>query len=145
MNLSSSTSSPKQIHVAAAVLFRDGKIFAAQRGPGRALEGLWEFPGGKIEAGETGQEALERELKEELLVTANIGEFVCRATHEYHFGTVTLDAFFCELRGEEPTLTEHTAFQWLEVSELSAVDWAPADIPVVESLLRLNERKLSRT
>lgn len=126
----------KRIHVVGAVFERDGKIMAAQRGPGRSLEGFWEFPGGKIEDGETPQETLARELREELLTDAEVGEFIARSEHDYDFGTVILDAYFCTIIGDEPQLTEHQAIRWLSRDELFDVEWAPADIPIIETLAK---------
>ncbi|USR79567.1 (deoxy)nucleoside triphosphate pyrophosphohydrolase [Arcanobacterium pinnipediorum] len=126
----------KLIHVVGAVLVRDGKIMAAQRGPGRALEGYWEFPGGKIEPGESPQQTLARELREELLTDAEVGEFIARSEYEYDFGIVRLDAYFAKIIGKEPTLTEHKQSRWLGADELFSVEWAPADIPVIEELAR---------
>lgn len=126
----------KLIHVVGAVFERDGKIMAAQRGPGRALENYWEFPGGKIEPGETPEQTLVRELHEELLTDAEVGEFVGRSEFEYDFGIVRLDAYFAKIIGQEPTLTEHKQIRWLGADELFSVEWAPADIPIIEELAR---------
>ncbi|MFC5370707.1 (deoxy)nucleoside triphosphate pyrophosphohydrolase [Arcanobacterium bovis] len=127
----------KNIFVVGAVLMRNGKIFAAQRGPGRSLAGFWEFPGGKIEEGETPQQALTRELKEELQTDVIVGDQVLLVHHDYEFGTVHLDTYFCELTGAEPTLTEHSDVRWLAPSELNDVTWAPADVPVIGRLREL--------
>lgn len=125
----------KEIHVVGAVIVRDGKILCCQRGPGKALSLMWEFPGGKIEAGETKIEALERELDEELKITVKIEqeEFAfCR--YEYEFGYVNLTTFICYLEQGEPELTEHLQAKWLDRDELISLEWAPADIPTVEKL-----------
>lgn len=126
--------SKKLIHVVGAVFEREGKIMAAQRGPGSALEGFWEFPGGKIEPGETPEETLARELREELLTDAEVGPFVARSEFDYDFGTVRLDAYFCTIVGQEPTLTEHQEIRWLGAEDLFSVEWAPADVPIIEAL-----------
>nr|WP_204398850.1 (deoxy)nucleoside triphosphate pyrophosphohydrolase [Arcanobacterium pluranimalium]MBM7825021.1 8-oxo-dGTP diphosphatase [Arcanobacterium pluranimalium] len=126
----------KLIHVVGAVCVRDGSILAAQRGEGRSLAGFWEFPGGKIEDGESPQQALARELREELLTEVDVGAFVARSEHEYEFGTVRLDAYFCTVVGSSPQLTEHQAMRWLSADELFDVQWAPADIPIIEELRR---------
>lgn len=115
---------------------RGGLILAAQRGPGRTLAGYWEFPGGKIEPGETPQQALARELREELQIEVEVGEFVARAEHTYEFGTVRLDAYFCTLKDDEPHLTEHLELRWLDVDQLAELDWTAADIPIIEELRR---------
>lgn len=97
---------------------------------------LWEFPGGKIEAGETPQEALKRELEEELTIEAEVGEQVESTTFEYDFGIVILTTFYCALIAGEPTLTEHAEIRWLVPDKLSQLEWAPADIPAVEKIQR---------
>lgn len=122
----------KQIVVVGAVIVRDGLILCAQRGSAGALGGLWEFPGGKIEAGESPRDALEREITEELGCQVDVGDEVTTTTHEYDFGIVTLTTFYCALLDGEPQLTEHQAVAWLPPSELLSLDWAPADIPAVE-------------
>src|SRR5699024_10592023 len=133
-----STVSPRpvkrRINVVGAVLVRDGKILAARRGADMALPGMWEFPGGKIEDGETHQQALARELAEELLCEAEVGEHVETTTHEYDFGVVTLSTYLCTLVSGEPQVTEHAEIRWLAPDELDDVVWAPADIPAVRRL-----------
>lgn len=124
----------KKIVVVGAVLVEDGKILAAQRGEDMALAGYWEFPGGKIEEGETPEEALQRELKEELLCDATIGEYLDTTSYEYDFGIVELTTFFASLQGTEPELTEHAQIRWLKPEELDTVQWAPADVPAVEKI-----------
>lgn len=104
----------------------------AQRGHIGNLPGLWEFPGGKIEPGETKQAALQREITEELGCTIEVGREVATTTHEYEFGEVTLTTFYCLLVAGAPTLTEHVAIKWLLPSELDTIQWAPADIPAVD-------------
>ncbi|WP_110207140.1 (deoxy)nucleoside triphosphate pyrophosphohydrolase [Nocardioides daejeonensis] len=123
----------KQIAVVGAVIERDGLILCAQRGLG-ALAGMWEFPGGKIEPGESALQALEREIREELRCAVDVGDEVTTTAHEYDFGTVTLTTFRCRLVEGVPVLTEHAAIKWLAPSELPTLDWAPADIPAVQIL-----------
>ena len=131
----------KIIRVAAAVIIQESKVFSAQRGPGRNLVHLWEFPGGKIEEDESARQALMREIEEELLIELEVApEAFDTAQHDYDFGRVELTTFICRLKDEVPRLTEHVDFRWLSVDELLDVDWAPADIPTVEKLIRDWER-----
>jgi 8-oxo-dGTP diphosphatase len=122
---------PKQIHVVGAVIIRDHLVMCAQRGHDSNLPGLWEFPGGKIEQGESKQTALKREVTEELGCTIEVGHEVATTSHIYEFGEVTLTTFYCRIVSGTPTLTEHVALQWLPPAELASLPWAPADVPAV--------------
>jgi len=126
----------KQINVVGAVVVRDGTILSAQRSPSMSLPGMWEFPGGKIEAGETPQQALRREMQEELLCVVEIGERVETTSHEYDFGVVTLTTFYATLTEGEPRLTEHSEIRWIPAERLDSVEWAPADVPAVNRIMR---------
>lgn len=125
----------KEIHVVGAVLSLDDKILCAQRGPGKSLAYLWEFPGGKIESNETEKEALEREIREELRCNIKVNEKITTTRYEYDFGFVNLTTFHCKLIAGIPLLTEHIDVKWLPVQELNTLDWAPADIPTIEILM----------
>lgn len=125
----------KQINVVGAVIVDKGNVLAAQRGQGMALAGMWEFPGGKIEENETPQQALQRELQEELKCTAEVGEFVATTEYEYDFGIVVLTTYYCTLIDGQPTLTEHAAIRWLLGAQLETLEWAPADIPAVKKIV----------
>ncbi|MFI8597540.1 (deoxy)nucleoside triphosphate pyrophosphohydrolase [Rothia koreensis] len=122
----------KRIEVVGAILMRGEAVFAARRGPGMTLEGYWEFPGGKINPGETPQSALAREMREELNCEVEVGEFVTTTEHEYDFGIVVLSTYKCTIKGTEPELSEHAEICWVPVSELGGLSWAPADVPAVE-------------
>ena len=122
----------KRINVTGAVLTDGDKVLAAQRGPDKALPGFWEFPGGKIEAGETPEESLARELEEELLCHAAVGEHITTTEYEYDFGIVILSTYFCTLLEGTPQLTEHEEIRWIPASDLHTLNWAPADIPAVK-------------
>ena len=124
----------KNIQVVGAAIIEDGKILCAQRGPSMSLPLKWEFPGGKIEPGESPEEALVREIREEINCNIEIANKIERTSYEYDFGIVHLTTFSCRLKEGKPVLTEHTAIKWLEPKELGTLDWAPADIPAMEKL-----------
>ena len=125
----------KQIEVVAAVIRKDGRVFATQRGYGD-WEGWWEFPGGKIEQGETPEEALRREILEELQAEISVDEFLCTVEYDYPKFHLTMHCYFCSLLSETFHLNEHEAAQWLKADELDNVRWLPADVMVVEELKR---------
>lgn len=127
--------SMKQIEVVAAVIRKDGRVFATQRGYGD-WEGWWEFPGGKIELGETPEEALRREIREELQADVSVDEFLCTVEYDYPKFHLTMHCYFCSLLSETFHLNEHEAAQWLKADELDNVRWLPADVMVVEELKR---------
>ncbi len=123
----------KLVRVVAAVI-RDGdKIFATQRGYGEFKDG-WEFPGGKIEPGETPQEALVREIKEELEAEIEVGDLIETVEYDYPTFHLSMDCFWARVISGELTLKEHEAARWLALDELGAVDWLPADQGLVENL-----------
>ena len=124
----------KTIHVVAAVI-RDGegRIFATQRGYGPYKDG-WEFPGGKIEPDETPEEALKREIREELDAEIEVGESAGRIEYDYPEFHLSMDCFFCVLLSGTLTLKEHEAAKWLRPEELDSVAWLPADLSLIERL-----------
>ena len=124
----------RQIHVVGAVVVQDGLVLATQRGTDGSLPGLWEFPGGKIEPGESKEAALVREIDEELGCTVEVQGEVATTAYEYEFGVVTLTTFYCRLVAGTPQLTEHASMAWLRPDELGSIDWAPADIPAVAKI-----------
>ena len=124
---------PKRVDVVAGILLKEGRIFATQRGKGE-FKGGWEFPGGKIEPGETPEAALARELREELAVEVSVGPLFCAVEHDYPAFHLSMRCFLCELASGEPVLLEHDAAKWLAPSELRSVEWLPADVSVVERL-----------
>lgn len=122
----------KHIVVVAGVLVRDGRVFAAQRN-GKGEVGLkWEFPGGKVEAGERHEAALARELHEELGVVAEVGDFVMTVEHQYTTFALTMHCYRVRITGGDLHLREHLDCRWLGPGDLDSVDWAPADLPVLE-------------
>lgn len=125
---------PKLIRVVGAAIVKDGKVLCAQRGPTKTLAGYWEFPGGKIEAGETPQQALQREIEEELLCEIDVDAQVCTSDYLYDFGRVELTTFLCHLISGSPRLTEHERIAWVAPADMSQLDWAPVDRGAVERI-----------
>ncbi|MBQ1940476.1 MAG: 8-oxo-dGTP diphosphatase MutT [Selenomonadaceae bacterium] len=123
----------KTIEVVAAIVQDGGRIFATQRGYGEFKDG-WEFPGGKMENGETLQQALARELKEELDMEAEIGEMFETVEYDYPKFHLTMHCFLCQLVNKEYVLKEHEAAKWLLPEELDSVEWLPADLGLIERL-----------
>lgn len=124
----------KDIHVVGAVIVKDGKILCAQRGPNKSLPYKWEFPGGKIEKGELPEDALRREIEEEMKCKIQVEDKVEYTRYEYDFGIVHLTTFICYLAEGTPELTEHVNIKWLYPQELPSLDWAPADVPAIDKL-----------
>lgn len=133
----------KQIHVVGAVIVRDSEILCARRGADSSLAGMWEFPGGKIEPGETPRAALEREIHEELACAIEVGDELMTTTHPYDFGDVTLATFWCALRSGTPTLTEHSEARWLSPADMGSLNWAPADLPAVQAIMSTHEARMT--
>lgn len=126
----------KTIRVVAAIIHKDGKIFATQRGYG-AYKDYWEFPGGKIEAGETPEQALIREIREELATTIRIERFLTTVEYDYPEFHLSMDCFICTIVQGELDLLEHESACWLSPDHLRDVNWLPADLLVVERLKEL--------
>ena len=123
----------KTIRVAAAVIREKEKIFATARGYGE-LKGGWEFPGGKIEAGETPQEALKREIMEELETEISVGELIDTIEYDYPTFHLSMDCFWCEIISGNLVLKEAEAARWLEKADLDSVEWLPADVTLIEKI-----------
>lgn len=123
----------KTIEVVAAIITHNNQIFATQRGYGEFKDG-WEFPGGKMEPGETPQQALVREIQEELDTEIEVGSLVETVEYDYPNFHLTMHCFLCAIRSGELVLKEHEAAKWLTKEELYSVDWLPADVKVVEKL-----------
>lgn len=127
----------KSIEVVAAVIRRGDRIFATQRGHGE-FKGFWEFPGGKMEPGETREEALKREIREELETGISIDRLIATIEYDYPAFHLVLHCFLCTLRESGLTLVEHEAARWLTKDALDSVDWLPADkglLPLLKGLL----------
>ena len=126
----------KQIEVVAAIIRKDDKVFATQRGYGEWKD-WWEFPGGKMEAGETPEEALKREIREELSTEISVDEFLCTVEYDYPAFHLTMHCYFCSLLMEALHLNEHEAAKWLTKDNLDSVKWLPADLEVVEKVKQI--------
>jgi len=124
----------KKIDVVGAVIIEGGFILCAQRGKEGNLPGLWEFPGGKIEIGESRQEALRREIHEELTCTIDVESKIVTTLYEYDFGLVSLTTFYCTLVSGRPKASEHDSIRWLHPSQLDTLTWAPADMPAIAQI-----------
>ena len=124
----------KTIEVVAAIIHKDNRYLATQRGYGD-FEGMWEFPGGKIEAGESQEEALKREIKEELNVDIEIGMQICTVDYDYPKFHLTMHCYCCNVSNGEIKLLEHKSAKWLTNDELNMVEWLPADIAIIDRLM----------
>lgn len=137
----------KTIEVAAAIIIKDGKIFATQRGYGQ-WQGWWEFPGGKIETGESPQEALRREIREELDAEIEVGRLLETVGWDYPDFHLTMYCFVCTLSSESMHLNEHKASAWLTRETLDSVKWLPADeglLPLLAGLCLTHDRNHNDT
>jgi len=127
--------SRKHIHVSCAIIQREGLVLATQRSAVMSLPLKWEFPGGKIDPGESPEECLCREVMEEMGIRVNVGRGLPPHTHHYAAFTVTLYPFVCTMEFGEIVLHEHAAMTWLAPELLRGLDWAAADYPVLDSYL----------
>lgn len=123
----------KHIEVVAAILKEGDTIFATKRGYGEFIN-MWEFPGGKVELGETKEEALHREIKEELELNISIDQFLTTIEYDYPNFHLTMHCFICSVIGGTLKLVEHNDATWLTLNRLDSLEWLPADIMVVEQL-----------
>ena len=120
----------KTVHVVAALIINQDKVFATQRGYGEFKDG-WEVPGGKIEPGETPEQALKREIQEELATQIRVAQPLTTMEYDYPTFHLSMQCFLCKVEKGNLTLLEHEAAQWLSYDELNSVDWLPADLLVV--------------
>lgn len=123
----------KTINVVAAVIMKEGRVFATQRGYGEFKDG-WEFPGGKVEAGESPEEALCREIREELEVEVNVGDLIDTIEYDYPAFHLSMKCYACTIAGGSPHLLEHEAARWLSADQLDSVAWLPADITLIPKI-----------
>ena len=126
----------KTRNVVAAVIMKEGKVFATQRGYGEFKDG-WEFPGGKVEAGESPEEALRREIREELEVEVNVGDLIDTIEYDYPAFHLSMKCYACTIAGGSPHLLEHEASRWLSADQLDSVAWLPADITLIPKIAGL--------
>lgn len=126
----------KLIEVVAAIIKKEDKIFITRRSYGE-FQDMWEFPGGKIEVGETKEEALIREIKEELELDINNLEYLTTVEYDYTSFHLTMHCFICEICGGSLNLNAHNDAKWVSLDELESQDWVPADVEVVEKILRV--------
>ncbi|MFC7686258.1 8-oxo-dGTP diphosphatase MutT [Ureibacillus sp. GCM10028918] len=127
----------KQVHVVGAIIENDqDEIFCAKRSSEMTLPNYWEFPGGKVESGETPEGALAREIQEEFNCTISVGEKVEDTTYEYETFIVRLETYKSKLVNGQPIAIEHAETKWVKRDELTQLDFAPADIPAVERLIK---------
>lgn len=125
----------KTVKVVAAIIVDSGKVLSCKRGYGKH-KGGWEFPGGKIENGETFEEAVKREIKEELDIEIEVERFFMDIEHDYEDFHLSMKCYICSLKGEMPRFLEHEDFKWLNKEELYSVEWLKADIAAVDKLYK---------
>ena len=129
----------KRIEVVAAIIMKDDRVFATQRGYGDYKD-WWEFPGGKIEPGETPEEALVREIREELRADVRVGRLIDTVEYDYPKFHMQMRCYLCELLSDGVELVEHEAARWLAADEVWSVRWLPSDVEVIEDLFGEPER-----
>jgi 8-oxo-dGTP diphosphatase len=127
----------KHVEVVAAIIINNDKILCVQRSPGKFsyISMKYEFPGGKVEPNESNEEALKREIKEELHMEIDVRNHFQTVQHQYPDFSITMYSFICSCAHPELKLEVHVDYKWLAVGELGALDWAAADIPIVEKLM----------
>jgi 8-oxo-dGTP diphosphatase len=127
----------KYIEVVAAIIIHKNQVLCVQRSENKLnyISKKWEFPGGKIEAGETKEETIKREISEELKMKINVEEELITVSHQYPDFHLTMHSFICSSENNELTLTEHIDYKWLDKNELNQLDWAAADIPIMMKLM----------
>lgn len=129
----------KKVEVVAAVIFHNNKILCVQRGDNKYnyIAFKYEFPGGKVESGESNEAAIKREILEELSLEISIDSQFLTVNHEYPDFILTMHSFICSCDNPSIELSEHIDFKWLDKTELKTLDWAAADVPIVDKLIAL--------
>lgn len=125
----------KHIQVSCAIIEREGLVLAAQRSASMSMPLKWEFPGGKVDNGESLEECLRRELVEEMSIIVQVKKKLPESTHDYPTFTITLHPFVCSMESEKIHLHEHAAISWLPPAKLHTLDWAKADLSVIDAYL----------
>ena len=123
------------IDVTAAILVKNGKVLIAKRKPDDKQPGKWEFPGGKIEAGESARECLKREMQEEFEIEVRVGKFLAESIYHYPHGSIRLLAYQAEWQAGDLDLKDHADYAWAQCDRLAEFDFAPADLPFVRKLI----------
>lgn len=123
----------KRVKVVAAVIKKDGKVFATERGYGE-FKDMWEFPGGKVEEGEESRDALVREIKEELDTTISVGDYIDTIEYDYPAFHLSMECYWCSIVKGSLVLLEHESAKWLEKDSLYSVKWLPADLTIIEKV-----------
>ena len=131
----------KTIEVVAAIIIKDNQVFATQRGYGQ-WQGWWEFPGGKIEPGETPEAALTREIREELNAEITVGDLLQTIEWDYPAFHLTMHCYLCTLNSDQLHLNEHSASAWLNSETLRSVNWLPADLGLLDEIEKLLARSV---
>lgn len=124
------------IDVTCAIIIENNNILCVQRGPGRHLAGKWEFPGGKVHDGESLEESIVREVREELDLDVEVRKKLSAVMYPYPAKTVRLSPFICRITGGKLHLHEHQSYEWLDLAELDRLDWCEADQPIIQELKR---------
>lgn len=123
------------VKVTAGVIIDEDKVLITRRAPKENFAGGWEFPGGKIEADETQQECLVRELREELDITVSVGEFCTEVTHDYGNMKINLIAYYCTIVKGEISMSVHDKYKWIKINDLPEYDLLPADVPIARKVM----------
>lgn len=126
----------KEIEVVGAAIIKDGKVLAAQRSAEMYPPLKWEFPGGKVEKGESHVKALEREIFEELGIIVRVKDFIAKGSHETRDRKITLHVYMADIVEGEPQKKEHSSLEWIGIGEFERLDWAEADIPACREIVR---------